>query len=444
MSETNRQPPIGLQYPERLDPYTRAELEQIIAALNRRLDNVTGSIPSGLVAAPQPIFFGISGREGRIGREGIPGTIGVNGAAGANGAPGFSIPGRDGESPRSLSIPGRDGAAGSPGLSDWVKIQRIKTTGSQATVDFTSIPAIYESLVVVWQGKDTTAGNSVSNVRLKINNDGTSGNYTVTGESGSTNGTGFTANDAASAAGGVVGNLTNTGTTSQIGCGRVLIPSYAGTTFFKGVKSEWGNFSTTTNVQVGDSYFSWKSAAAINQLTFSCGTAFVDDSVFTLYGLTGATPTTFWTDVVAAADQSVASSTTVANDNELFFTMVANKLYAFEAHIIYNSPAGGTTPDFKFAFAGPATLTGARVLQASYLSLSDANGTAQNGIALTTTDAVGTATTARHIKLDGWAFSTGGGVGASGLIFQWAQNTSGVNPTVRLAGSVLRWRQLSA
>lgn len=157
-----------------------------------------------------------------------------------------------------------------------------------------------------------------------------------------------------------------------------------------------------------------------------------------------ATPsaTAFWTDVIAAMDQDVASSTTPANDNELFFTMAANTMYQFEAYIVYGSPAGGGTPDLKYAFTGPATLTGLYVT----LNVFDATDTSTNIAGarptLGTTTALGTSATPRMANISGWAYSTTGGSGSSGLIFQWAQNTSNVNATRRYAGSVLRYRAL--
>lgn len=168
----------------------------------------------------------------------------------------------------------------------WAQIgSPVVTSGSQATVDFTSIPATYSHLKVVWTAKDTTAGNSTSSVRLKVNNDGTSGNYTVTQRSIGSNGANVSTTDAAAATGGTVGNITNAGTTSQVGSGELIIHNYSGTTWFKTVNSQWSSWSITNNGQVGLSTFSWLSTAAINRLTFAAGTAFTDGSIFTLYGI---------------------------------------------------------------------------------------------------------------------------------------------------------------
>jgi hypothetical protein len=151
---------------------------------------------------------------------------------------------------------------------------------------------------------------------------------------------------------------------------------------------------------------------------------------------------TFFTDVQAASNQDVTSNTTVANDAELFFTMVAGAIYDFEALVAYSSPAGGGTPDFKFAFNGPATLTGVYTVE-GYLSTADAIAGGPGSGGLTTASALGTATTPRLATIRGWASSTAGGTGTSGFILQWAQNTSSGNATRRLSGSVLRYRRIN-
>ncbi len=145
--------------------------------------------------------------------------------------------------------------------------------------------------------------------------------------------------------------------------------------------------------------------------------------------------------VIAASDQDVASNTVVANDNELFFTMAAGSVYEWEATLMYNSPVGGGTPDFKIAFNGPATLTGQLSLE-YYVSTTDTLTGTLGQAALTTAQNFGTATGARLAKITGWCSSTAGGSGSSGFALQWAQVTSGVNPTRRLAGSNFRYRKI--
>jgi hypothetical protein len=123
--------------------------------------------------------------------------------------------------------------------------------------------------------------------------------------------------------------------------------------------------------------------------------------------------------------------------------MTANTMYQFEYAIYYSSPAGAGTPDLKMAWNGPATLTGAYMYDSCFLTTADGQGTAQAGLALTTTGSLGTSATPRIVQGRGWCYSTAGGSGSSGFILQWAQVTSGGNATRRLAGSILRWRVIS-
>lgn len=148
-----------------------------------------------------------------------------------------------------------------------------------------------------------------------------------------------------------------------------------------------------------------------------------------------------FTEVIATADSDISSNTTPANDAELMFDMVANALYEFELSLAYSSPAGAGTPDLKYNFNGPATLTGQWTLLA-YVSSTDTLNAGLGQNTLTSTQALGTAATPRVALIKGWALSTAGGTGSSGFVFQWSQNSSGVNATRRLAGSILAYRRL--
>jgi hypothetical protein len=168
------------------------------------------------------------------------------------------------------------------------RLAQVVTTGSQATVDFTSISGAYSSLKVEWTAKNTLAGSSEASLRCKVNNDGTAGNYTVTSRSGSFNGTAFDTTSAASAAGWDVGILPNAGDASVPGNGELVIAGYAATTFHKRFLATGGTDGTADNASGAVWVYSgrWKSTAAITRLTFSTdGTAFVDGSIFTLYGI---------------------------------------------------------------------------------------------------------------------------------------------------------------
>lgn len=57
---------------------------------------------------------------------------------------------------------------------------------------------------------------------------------------------------------------------------------------------------------------------------------------------------------IKGSDQSVTSSTTLANDNDLTLSVVANAIYEVWSHIIYDA---ATAADLKFAWTAPAGAT---------------------------------------------------------------------------------------
>jgi hypothetical protein len=168
-----------------------------------------------------------------------------------------------------------------------VKIQQIVTAASQATVDFTSIPGTYSNLRLVWIAQELQGGTALTSLKCKVNNDGTSGNYTVTGRIGSQNAVAFASTVAATAAGVEIGALPQSGNTSIAGSGELIIPGYKGTTFHKRLLATVGMDDGTTNLTTILEQARWKNTAAITQLTLSTsGTGFTNGSVFDLYGMT--------------------------------------------------------------------------------------------------------------------------------------------------------------
>jgi len=180
-------------------------------------------------------------------------------------------------------------SAATPGVSyqgGWVQIAKITTAASQATVDFTSIPATYTDLMVTYTARDNYVGSTEA-MFLKVNNDGTAANYSASSYilySGT--GSISVGNVVASTSGMFINNLPGTTATANIATsGKTLIPNYLQTTFYKKVFTE-GNYSQSgaDSVQITDGA-AWKSTAAITRLTFIVATSFVNGSVFTLYGM---------------------------------------------------------------------------------------------------------------------------------------------------------------
>ena len=176
------------------------------------------------------------------------------------------------------------GAGGGGGAI--TQIAQIITAGAQATVDFSSIPATYSALWIVWEAADTQAGTSGTTLSLKVNNDGTAGNYTPAFRYGSQNGAAFGSNQASTGAGAQVGFIPQAGNTNLVAVGQIMIASYARTTFHKRIAGRADGEDATNNGTEWSYHFRWKSTAAINRLTFTPGgTAFANGTVFTLYGV---------------------------------------------------------------------------------------------------------------------------------------------------------------
>jgi hypothetical protein len=176
-------------------------------------------------------------------------------------------------------------ATGGGGMT---RLAQIVTTGSQATVDFTSISGSYNALKLIWFARDTHSGTSLNNLVVQVNADTNGAHYwganriiTQTTDmivSGTTYSTG--------AANVLVGYMPQAGDSTRMGTGELTIVGYASTAFYKIINGQTAVFSNTqrSTAMVISSY--WDQSAAITQLTFSTnGTAFTDGSTFTLYGL---------------------------------------------------------------------------------------------------------------------------------------------------------------
>lgn len=160
------------------------------------------------------------------------------------------------------------------------------TLGSDAaSVDFSSIPATYAHLMVVWHVRGTKAAQYDS-LHLRFNADTTAANYwDCRGYVNSTTYTGSNANAIPT-----VGWIdAATAYTTSWSAGTLILPDYANTTTHKAAMS-WGTSngpqSGTTSVYHHFGTATWKSTSAVNQLTFVPGSNNIAQySRFTLYGL---------------------------------------------------------------------------------------------------------------------------------------------------------------
>jgi len=142
------------------------------------------------------------------------------------------------------------------------------------------------------------------------------------------------------------------------------------------------------------------------------------------------------------ATESVTSSTTLQDDDELTVTVVANTVYAFDAVIFYDGSASGVAGDLKLRWVGPA---GATLTVANLSLISSATGTQgdlMDGQIINTDINIGTlgAGTTLAAVFRGLLIvaGTGGTYKA-----QWAQLTSGATATRLLADSHMILRQVA-
>jgi hypothetical protein len=140
--------------------------------------------------------------------------------------------------------------------------------------------------------------------------------------------------------------------------------------------------------------------------------------------------------VVKPTDESVTSSTTMQNDNDLLVSLVANATYKFECYLDYEGGTQGAS-DIKWQWAIPAGTN----LHYQPLFV----GTTGNIAGASTFGAatVGTARTNGAAFLCAIGMSGGIIVGSTAgtLQLQWAQNTSSATATTVHASSTLTlWR----
>lgn len=216
-----------------------------------------------------------------VGAGGGTGPQGPQGPQGANGAQGPQGP------------VGPQGASGSAGVaSAYVQLGYVKTSGSQTTIAFSSIPQNYNDLIFVLTGADTNTGTNENNVRLLLNGDTTSTDYNTTIVDQTIGDTAVVSNAgtaiAPSSAGGVCAFIPGTsGLSTAFGESEIRITQYSGSAFNKMVRgSPTDNFFNTTNrIDVADSAFVWNVPSPVVSALFTAGgTAFVDGTVCVMYG----------------------------------------------------------------------------------------------------------------------------------------------------------------
>lgn len=317
---------LGLEFDGEYDPRVRAELEQLVAALQVwqakvpnndagfLVDAASDSLSNERVAVNSPTIRVDFGRTGQVrwhsdqaafgagymlagggggdgeGEPGPPGIQGKDGAAGAQGRDGVTLFPFDGEDGDQFGFPGPKGDTGATGAAGasgaWTQLAQIVTASSATTVDFTSISGSYNTLKVLAFHADTATGTGRSTVRVILNNDSTAANYTSAQRAGAQNGVALVSALASSTKGVQVGSSPNAGTTGATGSLELTLIGYAGTTFQKTIAGWFAEEDDGANGTLGSHVSRWKSTSAVTRITFQTdGTAFTDGSTFTLYGV---------------------------------------------------------------------------------------------------------------------------------------------------------------
>jgi|TARA_R110000824_G_scaffold349982_2_gene536900 hypothetical protein len=140
--------------------------------------------------------------------------------------------------------------------------------------------------------------------------------------------------------------------------------------------------------------------------------------------------------VLKTSDESVTSSTSVQDDDQLTFTMAADKIYAISGALLIDS---GTTPDFKWSLnlAGSSTAD----LLSKYLSPGGSSAVyrfSENDD--NSTMGYGAGTPGMTAEFTGIIKADGSG---GALTLQWAQNTSNGTASKLLTGSWISYTLLN-
>lgn len=143
--------------------------------------------------------------------------------------------------------------------------------------------------------------------------------------------------------------------------------------------------------------------------------------------------------IIASGNHSISSSSTLTNDDHLFFSAAANSNYEIQMYIKLS--CSSTTPDFKWAMT---TLTSARWMGGGHYRDQDSGGFSGNIIPSrsgnTTTIPniqINSSVDQMHLFID-LSYVTAGTSGT--VYFRWAQNTSNATAVSRLIGSRMQVR----
>jgi hypothetical protein len=162
-------------------------------------------------------------------------------------------------------------------------ISKSILTGSQTSIDFTSIPSTYTDLVLKISSRATAAvGSDILNIRFN----GSSTGYSVKRLYGQASNSDI-GSDSSTASGYLSIGFSNsaTQTSNTFGNVEMYVPNYASSNY-KSTSTDSTPEDNTSATYRGFYAGLWSNTAAINQITiYTGGTSFAQYSSFYLYGI---------------------------------------------------------------------------------------------------------------------------------------------------------------
>ncbi len=174
---------------------------------------------------------------------------------------------------------------GSGAVGAVVLITETTTTSSAASVTFSSIPTTWRDLEIRIRGRSLKAAVTTDTVAMTFNGD-TGSHYTWEKAQAFSSGSSLVQSGGAVTSISLLEIPAASATTSHVGFVIVDIADYRGTTFFKcasyqlGVSLGTGTFTQGETVGSGQ----WLDTSAINSITLTPTTGFIDGTIVSLYG----------------------------------------------------------------------------------------------------------------------------------------------------------------
>lgn len=172
----------------------------------------------------------------------------------------------------------------------FAKISTLEFSTSASTATFSSIPATYTDLIIMYSVRTVKSGTE-DQMTMIFNSDTSSSykrttlynDYTAIYANGDTSG--YQSSCTTS-----LGNITgNTALAGSFANAFIYISEYTNTSKFKAVSWRGSGQTNSDTANTGYFYFNascYASLSAISSITFSCANNFVSGSTATLYGIT--------------------------------------------------------------------------------------------------------------------------------------------------------------